>query len=138
MSKCPGLHCDGCGHGGGPPGLAVALLIVVVIAAGTAAGHAVWHGIVTALEIAGYTLASVAGLAALGCLSYGGYRVYRWHAARRPIAPARVVSVQIDSPRAGVPGWPVRGALEASPVRPAGWPLLGEWDEAAGGGRNAS
>jgi hypothetical protein len=59
MSKCPGLHCDGCGHGGGPPGLAVALLIVVVVAAGTAAGHAVWHGIVTALEIAAYTLASV-------------------------------------------------------------------------------
>jgi len=58
--RCDGLHCDGCRHGG-PAGPAAAVVVLAVfIAVGL---HKFWPQIVSALEIAAWTLVSVAGTA---------------------------------------------------------------------------
>lgn len=118
MSKCPGLHCPGCGEGGGCS-VGFAVLVLVVAAAVHAAWHtviAIWRAVVTALEIAAYTLVSLAGLAVVAGLVYGGYRVNRALRRRAAARPLRVVSVrpvadkvvsgEIEAPRTVPPGWP--------------------------------
>ena len=53
---CKGLHCDGCGNGGGPAAAVIALLVIVAVAA-----RKVWPEIVHAVEIAAWTVAGVTG-----------------------------------------------------------------------------
>jgi hypothetical protein len=104
MSRCPGLHCEGCGDHGG-----VALVAAVAVLAVTGAAiHAAWHAIMAALEIAVYAVCAAVALAAIcgiGCaaLSIRG----RMASSRaRPVisAPATVI-------RLG--GAPKRHAVEA-------------------------
>jgi hypothetical protein len=83
--SCKGLHCPGCGHGGG--GLAALVVLAVIIIAAIArpvahAAGAVGHAVLEALEITGIVLVSTAGLAVLGGMAYGAHRACRWHANR--------------------------------------------------------
>src|SRR5260370_20396518 len=59
--NCKGMHCQGCGPGGGAAGGAgavIALVVIVVLALRKA-----WPAIVSAVEIAAWTVAGLAGTA---------------------------------------------------------------------------
>jgi hypothetical protein len=84
--SCKGLHCPGCGDGGG--GILALVVLVLVIAAAIArpvahAADAVLRVLVEALEITGIVLASVAGLGVLAGMVYGARGLYRWRARNR-------------------------------------------------------
>jgi len=64
MSKCPGLHCPGCGGGGGSGASALLVLLAVIIIAAIA--RPVVHAAEVVLEVTLITVSSVAGLAVLG------------------------------------------------------------------------
>jgi hypothetical protein len=56
---CDGLHCDGCRHGGGPVGPAAAVVVLLLfIALGL---RKAWPQIVSAVDIAAWTVAGIAG-----------------------------------------------------------------------------
>jgi len=63
MSKCPGLHCPGCGGGGGSGASALLVLLAVIIIAAIA--RPVVHAAEVVLEVVLITAASVTGLAVL-------------------------------------------------------------------------
>jgi hypothetical protein len=82
--RCDGLHCDGCRHGG-PVGPAAAVVVLAVfIAVGL---HKVWPQIVSALEIAAWTLVSVAGTAAVVTGTVITTKAVRARRARREVTP---------------------------------------------------
>ena len=101
MSKCPGLHCKGCGDGGGI-GIAIAVIVVALVIAAIA--KPVEHAAVDVLhflEVAAIVTGCVVGAGLLGA---GGWLVVR----RRRIAltaserPAPVVArVHAAAPVAG-------------------------------------
>ena len=101
MSGCKGLHCDGCGHGGGPAAAVIALVVIVALAL-----HKAWPAIVSVLEIAAWTLAACAGRPSPSPVAVLAVRMARWHRARRaalyrpgPVLPAvRLVAEHIDTP----------------------------------------
>lgn len=103
--RCKGLHCDGCRQGAGPAGgvgAVVALLVIVAVAA-----RSVWPQIVSAVEIAGWTLAGVSGTA-IGVT--GGVLTRRAVRARR----ARCAAVLAGRPVITIT--PPRGYI--GPARP--------------------
>jgi hypothetical protein len=127
--RCNGLHCEGCGHGGGSAaGAVIALLVIIAVALRKA-----WPAIVSAVEIAAWTVAGVTGAAIVitgGVLTARALRrrrarralVYRpgqpfvvvvdeaqsWFAHQFPPA-GRPVSGEIEPPSAQSPRWPVTG-----------------------------
>lgn len=109
MSKCPGLHCKGCGDGNGA-GAVLAVIAVLLTCAAIAkpamhAAGAVLHFVVTALEITGIVLAGAALAGWAGHLA--------WRARQRRAAGAqRAVLYPPAAPRA-VP------ARSAAPELPA-------------------
>jgi len=111
---CPGLHCPGCGDGGG--GLAALIVVLVVIGAVI---HAIWHTLVEVAEIAAWTVLGAAGLAAIAGLVYAAVRVRASVTTSRPgrVIPAEVIRL----------GTPARDAID--PPRAASWPLPGTWEE---------
>lgn len=119
---CKGLHCEGCGHGGGPAAAVVALVVIVALAL-----HKAWPTIVSALEIAAWTLVSVCGAAVAITMTVLAVRMTRRHRARRavlyrrgPVVPAvRLVAEHIQSP----------AQRPAIARRQAVWPLAGWWEE---------
>jgi hypothetical protein len=138
MAKCRGLHCPGCGDGGGGV-TALVLIVLLVIGAVIArpAAHAagsVLRVTVEVLEITGIILASAAGAATLAGVAVLATRARRSIASREP-APYRVISVRsavaplpqraeiaapaatraLEAPPAQVP-WHVRQAAEPQPV----------------------
>lgn len=120
---CGGMHCPGCGHGGGKG--VTALVIIVLIAAGIGAAHRaigqaatdVGHVIVIMLEV----IAAVGGLAVASAITYGSVRAVKavrssaWYQARveaRRAVPASsgppvLYSVRTDRPAIA----PVRASL---------------------------
>jgi hypothetical protein len=78
---------------------------------------AVFRVVVTVLEIAAYTLVSIAGLGALSGLAYGGYRLRRALRRRAAARPLRVVSVHPVAPNGAE-----LAALEEARTPPLGWP----------------
>ncbi len=85
--RCHGLHCPGCGHGGGGwlAALVVAILVIGAIIAqpvAHAADDAI-HVAAEVLKITAIVLASAAGAAVLGALAILGARV-RHHLPARP------------------------------------------------------
>ncbi len=124
---CRGLHCHGCGDGGG--GALIAVLVVLAIIG--AIVHAIWHEVVEAVEIVALVLLSAAGLAVLAGGIYLAVRirarVLDASRTRRTVPmPARVVrlgDVTHGSINADVPGMG-RPAIEAPR-----WPLAGQWDQ---------
>jgi hypothetical protein len=123
---CKGLHCDGCGHGGGPAAAVVALVVIVALALRKA-----WPAIVSALEIAAWTVAAVSGAAIAVTAGVVAVRMARRRRARRaviyrpgPVIPAvRLVAEHIDPP-AQRPAIGRPGQYEAG-----AWPLRGWWQE---------
>jgi hypothetical protein len=118
---CKGLHCDGCGHGGGPAAAVIALVVIVALAL-----HKAWPAIVAALEIAAWTLVSVCGAALVITVTVLAVRMARRHRARRalyqpgPVVPAiRLVAEHVETP----------AQRPAITRRPAVWPLPGRWEE---------
>jgi hypothetical protein len=85
--RCNGLHCPGCGHGGGSwlAALIVAIVIIVAIIGRPVAQAAddVIHVAAEVLKIAAIVLASAAGAAVLGGLAILGTRV-RHHLLAKP------------------------------------------------------
>ena len=123
---CKGLHCDGCGDGGG--GALIAVLVVLAIIG--AVVHAIWHQLVEAVEIVALVLVSGCGLAVAAGGVYAAVRirarVLELRARHTVPAPARVVRlgeppIVIDSTTGQ--------AIEAPRQRTAGWPLPGRWQE---------
>ena len=107
--NCNGMHCQGCGHGGGAAGGAGAVIALVVIVA--LALRKAWPGIVSAVEVTAWT---VAGLAGAVLVTTGGVLAVR--AARRRARRATT------GRRSGVP---VEGMRLYPPLPPAGRPALG-------------
>jgi hypothetical protein len=125
MSRCPGLHCPGCGDGGG--GALIAVLIALAVTG--AIIRAIWHTLVEVAEITAFTVLGAAALAAAAGLVYVALKVREATRARhdRPIA-FRVVSVAAEaSPRALGSSQPRTAAIE--PPKNASWPLPGQWEE---------
>lgn len=127
---CKGLHCDGCGHGGGPAAAVIALLVIVALALRKA-----WPEIVHAVEIAAWTVAAVAVAVILITGTVLTAQTVRRVRARRalrqatyraaPVIPAaRLIERPTIDPPAGHPalGQPPRH-------RPGAWPLPGWWED---------
>ncbi len=127
MSGRKGLHCEGCGHRGGPAGAVIALLVMVALALRKA-----WPQIVAALEITAWTVAAVTGAAltaTCGVLILRAVRRRRAHAVvyrPGPVIPAARLAEHPIEPPIGRPaiGGPQRH-------RPGAWPLPG-WREQIG------
>jgi len=131
MTGCKGLHCAGCGHGGGPAAAVVALVVMVALALRKA-----WPAIVSGLEIAAWTVAAVAGTALVITGTALAVRAVRRHRARRAVAyrpgvviPAARVTGHPIGPAAGRPalGQPRR-------PEPGRWPLPGRWEQTSSPG----
>jgi len=127
---CHGLHCDGCGHSGGPAGPAAAVVVLLLfIAVGL---RKVWPQIVHAVQIAAWTAAGIAGTVILITGGVLTVRVARRRRARRALRQATYHATVIPAARltehptldrpAGRPalGQPLRH-------RPGTWPLAG-WE----------
>jgi hypothetical protein len=121
--NCNGMHCQGCGHGGGAAGGAGAVIALVVIVA--LALRKAWPAIISAVEVTAWT---VAGLAGAVLVTTGGVLAVR--AARRRAAGRRS-PVVIEGTRL-YPPLPPAAPPALGPPRPAGgraWPLPGWRDE---------
>jgi len=126
MRRCPGLHCDGCGDGGGP----VLIAVLVVLAIIGAVVHAIWHQLVEAVEIVALVLVSGCGLA----VAAGGvYLAMRIRARQLEVRARRTVPARAQVIRLGEPPIVIDSttgqAIEAPRQRTAGWPLAGRWEE---------
>lgn len=86
--SCKGLHCPGCGDGGGAELVVAAIVVIVVIGSGAAARAAdsLLHAVETLAIIAGITLGSVTVLGLGGWL--GGRALLRARARARSSLPA--------------------------------------------------
>lgn len=135
MTSCKGLHCEGCGHGGGPAAAIVALVVIVALALRKA-----WPAIMSALEIAAWTLAAVTGATIAVTCTVLAVRAVRKHRARRAVAyrpgvvipAARVVERPIG-PAAG------RAALgQPRRSQPGPWPLPGHREQIGYPGRDGN
>ena len=128
MSGCEGLHCEGCGHRGGPAGAVIVLLVMVALALRKA-----WPQIVAAVEITAWTVAAVTGAAVTATCGVLILRAVRRRRARRavvyrpgPVIPAaRLVEHPVEPPA----GRPAIGGPQRH--RPGLWPLPG-WREDIG------
>jgi hypothetical protein len=121
--NCKGLHCQGCGHGGGAAGAAIALVVIVALALRRA-----WPAIVSAVEITAWTVAGTCGAA---IVTTAGVLIVR--AARRRAAAARRSPVVIEAMRL-CPPLPPAGRPELGPPRSQAakpWPLPG-WPDQTG------
>lgn len=104
--KCPGIHCPGCGNGGGRI-LALIVFLFICAAIARPAEHAatdVFRVVAEVLMITAYVLISVAGVAVLTGVTMIGLRVRRWSLAR-------------SQARTSIPA-PVRGQVKIIPGRP--------------------
>jgi hypothetical protein len=136
--RCHGMHCDGCGHGdwGGPAGAVIVLLVIIAVALRKA-----WPAIVSAVEIAAWTVAGLSGAALVVTAGVLTTKAVRRHRARRVLAyrPGYPFVVVVDEaqewfagqfPADGRPGpgeiepptdaprWPVTGWQSGGELRP--------------------
>lgn len=141
MSTCPGLHCDGCGPGGGS-GIGFAVLVVLAVVLGASAVRSVMPYVRFALEVAEYTLFTAAGITVAAAAVYAGYRVRRARSVRRPRRVPYTVTVTGVTPARPAEDTvrPAPAPIEATRIFPAGWPPPGQAERAArpaGGDRDA-
>ncbi len=147
---CNGLHCDGCGHGGGAGPAAAVVVLLLFIAVGL---RKVWPQLVSALEIIGWTLAGISGAVIAVTATVVTVRVTRGRRARREgqqitpglyrpsgyrITPARTVPGTVLGARPGKTGG--RPEIGRTPAGHTGRPAMplqarGEWPEARRGQR---
>ncbi len=108
--NCKGIHCQGCGHGGGAAGGAGAVIALVVIVA--LALRKAWPAIVSAVEITAWTVAGITGAAIVITVGVLTVRALRRRAIRRAAAGRRSPVV-------------IEGTQLYPPLPPAGRPALG-------------
>jgi hypothetical protein len=100
--KCPGLHCEGCGRGGGSLVLAVTAAALLI---GSGAASAIVDALVMILIITGCTI----GLAAVAGIAWLIYRA-RQDRPGRPIAARPVYQLAPETrPHLEAPGRPAIG-----------------------------
>ena len=117
--NCKGLHCQGCGHGGGAAGAVIALVVIAALALRKA-----WPAVVAAVEVAAWTVAGVSGATLVITAGVLTTKEMRRCRARRELArrPAyRYVLVVDEAPRT------FTGTLPPAPgqIEPPRWPLAG-------------
>ena len=113
--NCNGMHCPGCGHGGGAAGGAGAVIALLVIIA--LALRKSWPAIISAVEITAWTVAALAGAVLVTTGTVLAVRVAR--RARRAAAGRRAPVV-------------IQGARLYPPLPPAARPALRPSRPAAG------
>lgn len=126
--SCKGLHCPGCGDGGGW----VALVLIVAGAAiavkvGKAVSRAVgeaFHVLAVVLEVVLISIASAAGLGVLAGLTWAGIRIHRRYAVRVAAADHRSLGQPVRVTAEVVRAEPQ--AIEAPKPKPAGLPGIRE------------
>jgi hypothetical protein len=119
--NCNGIHCQGCGHGGGAAGAVIALVVIVALALRRA-----WPAIVSAVEITAYTVAATCGAAIVitaGVLVVRAGRRRAAAAARRSPVVIEAVRLYPPLPPAGRPG------LGPPPRSRVAGPWPGSWEE---------
>jgi hypothetical protein len=127
--RCHGLHCQGCGHGGGAAGAVIALLIIIAVALRKA-----WPAIVSAVEIAAWTVAGVTGAALVITAGVLTTKAVRRRRARRALVyrPGQPFVVVVDEAQTWlarqVPaaGRPRSGEIEQPSDAPR-WPVTSWW-----------
>jgi hypothetical protein len=122
--NCNGMHCPGCGHGGGAAGGAGAVIALLVIIA--LALRKSWPAIISAVEITAWT---VAGLTGAVLVTTGGVLAVRAarRRARRRAAGGRRAPVVIQGTRL-YPPLPPDGRPALRPPRSTSgraWPRPG-------------
>jgi len=112
MSSCKGLHCPGCGDGGGWGVLAVIVLVIV----GAAIARPVEHAAVDVLHFVLIALAVLAGTAVAAAGGYAAWRIRR-RAVRHQERPA-AAPIQSPGRVAGRPAPPIvaRRVRQIGPV----------------------
>jgi hypothetical protein len=118
---CKGLHCDGCRHGGtGGAGAVIALIVIVALA--------LHKTVVSAAEIAGYTVAAVTGTAILVTGTVLTVRGLRRRARRAAACRAPIVINAVRVHDRPLP--PDRRAVDA-PRDTGTWPFA-TWRDGTG------
>jgi hypothetical protein len=123
--NCKGIHCPGCGHGGGAAGGAGAVIALVVIVA--LALRRAWPAVVAAVEITAWAVAGTCGAAIVTTAGVLIVRAARRRAAVRR-APAVIGAIRLYPPLP-TDGRPVLGPSRSPAARP--WPLPG-WPDQTG------
>jgi hypothetical protein len=115
MSKCTGLHCNGChGHAAGKGGAGATVALLALIGLAVTREPKVVH----ALEIIGYIAAATAGAAIVGTLAFFIIRANRRRRAAAQIAEAYTLSAVVVRPAPPTLNIPYRApAIESA--RPA-------------------
>jgi hypothetical protein len=122
VSRCHGLHCDGCDHGnGGPAAAVIALLVIIAIAA-----RAEWPKIVHTIEIIAWTVAATAGAVIAVTGTVVTVRIVRRVRARRRARPQVTYHIAPVIPAVRVNDRP---AIDRPGRQPQVWPLPGWWEE---------
>ena len=124
--KCKGLHCDGCGDDWGGVAAVIALVVIVAVAL-----RAAWPAIISAVEIAAWTVAGITGAVILAAGVLLTRRVVRWRRARRTFRGGPVITIAAQ-PREVARPLPPPGRPALDPPRRTGgraWPLPGWWEE---------
>jgi hypothetical protein len=119
------LHCEGCGRGGGAAGAVIALLVIIALALRRS-----WPAIVSAVEIAAWTVTGLTGAAiVITCGVFITKAVRRRRARRalvyRPSQPFVVVADEAQTWLARqfpAARRPASGEIEPPPDAP-GWPV---------------
>ena len=125
--NCKGIHCQGCGHGGGAAGGAGAVIALVVIVA--LALRKAWPAIVSAVEITAWTVAGITGTAIVitaGVLTVRALRRRARRAAAGHRAPVVIEGTRLYPPLPPA-GRPALGAPRSAGGR--AWPLSAWRDE---------
>lgn len=125
--RCNGLHCEGCGHGGGAAGGVIALLVIIALAL-----RKTWPAIVSAVETAAWTVAGVSGAALVVTGGVLTARAVRRRRVRRALAyrPGQPFVVVVDEVQSMLVGQfpsarrPVLGEIEP-PLDAPRWPVTG-------------
>jgi hypothetical protein len=130
---CKGLHCEGCSHGGGSAaGAVIALLVIIALALRKA-----WPEIVSAVEIAAWTVAGVTGAAIVITAGVLTVRALRRRRARRALIyrPGQPFVVVVDEVQSlftqPLPpsGRPASGQIEPPSAQSPRWPVTGWWHD---------
>jgi hypothetical protein len=98
--SCKGLHCPGCGNGGG--GILAAIVAVVII--GALIARPVEHAADVALHVLEIAAYCAAGLAAAAALGAGAWLAVRWRrrSTATPALPAPAPVTALPAPRRAV------------------------------------
>jgi len=125
--RCNGLHCEGCGHGGGAVGAVIAFLVIIALAL-----RKTWPAIVSVVETAAWTVAGLSGAALIVTCGALTARAVRRRRARRALTyrPGQPFMLVVDEAQSvsarHLPsvGRPAPGEIEP-PLDAPRWPVTG-------------